>query len=329
MNLLVHSIVAGRMEVYKVLGWRVLAQKVSHDTHREIYGTNSQTTHLSTLSGHATSSVNLFDDDSGLDVEGSPYVRDVSGTQDNPASSAATEIGAIRAPARPMHSAPINSGCEGGGPPAPKTGSEKKIPKPRGQAGKDFSIAEKNGPSRFEEKARLLQCPPGESPTCLQTDNSPCLTQICPIREVRGDLTLNAHLPFERSWCDIPAASKATLFAVVSDLLPHNIQACLPPLCRPQDTHPFLSRFENDWATEAIICQYLKNKRKTLYKAGSLEKPKGYEYLKENAAKRDQSKSRKKTATKIYEANKLEHKKAKGVPEAHEAALQEGCGGRR
>lgn len=145
MNLLVHSIVAGRMEVYKVLGWRVLAQKVSHDTHREIYGTNSQTTHLSTLSGHATSSVNLFDDDSGLDVEGSPYVRDVSGTQDNPASSAATEIGAIRAPACPMHSAPINSGREGGGPPAPKTGSEKKIPKPRGQAGKDFSIAEKMG----------------------------------------------------------------------------------------------------------------------------------------------------------------------------------------
>ncbi len=78
-----------------------------------------------------------------------------------------------------------------------------------------------------------------------------------------------------------------------------------------RDTHPFLSRFENDWATEAIIRQYLKNKRKTLYKAGSLEKPKGYEYLKENAAKRDQSKSRKKTATKIYEANKLEHKKAK------------------
>ncbi|KAK0470470.1 uncharacterized protein EV420DRAFT_1473526 [Desarmillaria tabescens] len=249
MNLLAHNIVVGKTRVYQAL--------------------ECQTIYLSTSSGHRT--VDLFDDDSSVNLEGSSHVHNADGAQNTPTSGAATEIGAIRAPAHPMHSVPVNSGRKGGGQPALKTGSEKKVPKPHGQAGKDFLIAEKMGLAGSRKKR----------------DRYNAL-----LRSAR-DLTLNAHLPFERSWCDIPAASKATLFAVA------------------QDVHPFLSHFENDWATEAIVHQYMKNKRKTLYKAGSLEKPKGYKYLKENAAKRDQSKSHKKTATKNYEANKLEHKKAK------------------
>lgn len=63
-----------------------------------------------------------------------------------------------------------------------------------------------------------------------------------------------------------------------------------------RDRHPFLSRFEQDWATEEIVKQYVKNKRKNHYAHGWLEVPEKYTYLKQNSSKRDPGGSRSKKA---------------------------------
>jgi hypothetical protein len=52
----------------------------------------------------------------------------------------------------------------------------------------------------------------------------------------------------------------------------------------------------NDWATEEIVKQYMKNKRKHHYKNGWLDVPERYAYLKDNAYKRNPTSSRKKRA---------------------------------
>jgi hypothetical protein len=48
---------------------------------------------------------------------------------------------------------------------------------------------------------------------------------------------------------------------------------------------PYLKRFANDWATQALAMQLLKNKRAHSYRCGYLEVPERYAYLKETAAK--------------------------------------------
>lgn len=52
----------------------------------------------------------------------------------------------------------------------------------------------------------------------------------------------------------------------------------------------------NDWATEEIVKQYAKNKRKNHYDNGWLEVPQKYAHLKGNASKRNPTASRKKRA---------------------------------
>jgi hypothetical protein len=57
-----------------------------------------------------------------------------------------------------------------------------------------------------------------------------------------------------------------------------------------------LKRFVNDWATEEIVKQYMKNKQKNHYKNGWLPVPEKYKYLKENSRKRNPQGSRIKRA---------------------------------
>ncbi|KAG5649488.1 hypothetical protein H0H81_003542 [Sphagnurus paluster] len=45
-------------------------------------------------------------------------------------------------------------------------------------------------------------------------------------------------------------------------------------------------QYVNNWATEELTKQYLKNKRNHAYKMGYIECPAGYDHLKENASKR-------------------------------------------
>lgn len=52
---------------------------------------------------------------------------------------------------------------------------------------------------------------------------------------------------------------------------------------------PYLARYQNDWATEELAKQYLKNKRKNAYKNGWLAVPTKYSHLKANAACRSAS----------------------------------------
>jgi len=63
-----------------------------------------------------------------------------------------------------------------------------------------------------------------------------------------------------------------------------------------RDQHPFLARFERDWATEEIVKQFVKNKRKNHYANGWLEVPAKYAYLKQNSMKRNPTASRSKKA---------------------------------
>ena len=50
-----------------------------------------------------------------------------------------------------------------------------------------------------------------------------------------------------------------------------------------------LDRYEQDWATEGLARQYLKNKRSYGYRQGRLDVPAKYEYLKNNAAQRSEA----------------------------------------
>ncbi|KAJ7206882.1 hypothetical protein GGX14DRAFT_456951 [Mycena pura] len=96
------------------------------------------------------------------------------------------------------------------------------------------------------------------------------------LRELFGNSRINWELP----WAQVPAAAKAQLFAIA------------------RKHHPYLAEFQNDWATEEIVKQYVKNKRNNAYKKGYIDVPPKYAYLKENAAKRDPSKPRGKKASK-------------------------------
>jgi hypothetical protein len=63
-----------------------------------------------------------------------------------------------------------------------------------------------------------------------------------------------------------------------------------------RDQHPYLRRFANDWATEELVKQYLKNRRGNHYANGWLDVPAKYDYLKANSQKRNPSGSRRKKA---------------------------------
>ncbi|THU75863.1 hypothetical protein K435DRAFT_905802 [Dendrothele bispora CBS 962.96] len=147
----------------------------------------------------------------------------------------------------------------------------RKIPKPQGQAQKDYSLAVKMGLSK-SRKSRLLY-------NAL-------------LRAMR-DAVSASRIPWQKEWANIDAADEAMLFAVM------------------RERNAFLKRFQNEWASEAMVRQYLKNKRKRHYQLGTLEVPQKYEYLKDNASKRDQSKTRKRRALQDYNQRKARTRAAK------------------
>jgi hypothetical protein len=56
--------------------------------------------------------------------------------------------------------------------------------------------------------------------------------------------------------------------------------------CQAHEEAPFLKKFSNDWPTQALTMQLLKNKRGYSYCRGYLNVPNKYAYLKGNAAKK-------------------------------------------
>ncbi|KAJ7206494.1 hypothetical protein GGX14DRAFT_457089, partial [Mycena pura] len=104
--------------------------------------------------------------------------------------------------------------------------------------------------------------------------------QLSTIQRNLRELFGNSRINWELLWAQVPAAAKAQLFAIA------------------RKHHPYLAEFQNDWATEEIVKQYVKNKRNNAYKKGYIDVPPKCAYLKENAAKRDPSKPRGKKASK-------------------------------
>ncbi|KAJ7655447.1 hypothetical protein B0H17DRAFT_1073443 [Mycena rosella] len=135
----------------------------------------------------------------------------------------------------------------------PITASTEKIPRPAGSAGNTFNIQNEMGLGGSRANRDIYKAL---------------------MRNVR-DLTLQAGINWELPWAQIPASNKASLFDVA------------------RARHPILEDYVNDWATEEIVKQYIKNKRRNGYKNNWLEVPEKYAYLKTNSAKRDQSASRK------------------------------------
>jgi len=63
-------------------------------------------------------------------------------------------------------------------------------------------------------------------------------------------------------------------------------------LHQAREEAPYLKKFANDWATQALAMQLMKNKRAHAYRRGYLEVPERYAYLKETSAKRYEGRSR-------------------------------------
>ncbi|KAF8801560.1 hypothetical protein BYT27DRAFT_7309677 [Phlegmacium glaucopus] len=141
---------------------------------------------------------------------------------------------------------------------------EGSIPRPRGSSGNGFSIQVAMGLATSDKKKAIY--------TGVQ-------------RYLR-DLALSAHLNWELSWAEIPAEAKVKMYKVA------------------HENHPFLKQYQNDWATEEIVKQYFKNKRKHAYKSKWLEPPTKYQHLTEASQKRTTSGSRVKKATIVLATKK-------------------------
>jgi hypothetical protein len=81
-----------------------------------------------------------------------------------------------------------------------------------------------------------------------------------------------------------------------------DIYSILTYFAQARKDQPFLTRYQNDWATEEIAKQYLKNKRKNAYKHGWLTVPDNYSHLKQNSDHRSKSGSRTSKAKVMREA---------------------------
>jgi hypothetical protein len=68
----------------------------------------------------------------------------------------------------------------------------------------------------------------------------------------------------------------------------------------------------NDWATEEIVKQYMKNKRKHHYRHGWLDVPERYKYLKNNSDKRNPNGSRRKKGLGAVETGEVGAKNPQG-----------------
>ncbi|KAJ7232993.1 hypothetical protein B0H12DRAFT_1239481 [Mycena haematopus] len=158
-----------------------------------------------------------------------------------------------------------------------KGATREPVPRPAGTAGMDFSIQEAMGLAGSHQDYE----------------------QYKSIQRAVRDLALNARINWELPWKQIPVQQKSTLFDVA------------------RGRHPYLAEFHNDWATEELVKQWMKNRRSRAYKKQWIPVPAGYGHLKGNAAKRNpsaprgrQNKIAKASAAKKTAAKKKAPKKA-------------------
>ncbi|KAJ7310836.1 hypothetical protein DFH08DRAFT_1088007 [Mycena albidolilacea] len=143
------------------------------------------------------------------------------------------------------------------------------VPRPAGSAGNNFNIQNEMGLG----------------------GNTNDREQYLAIMRNMHDLTHQASINWEQPWAKTPAGAKEKLFAVA------------------RERHPILKHYENDWATEELVKQYIKNKRCHGYRKGFLERPAQYDYLKTNSAKRNPSAPRGPRVA-VRQSKKVAEKKA-------------------
>ncbi|KAJ7131800.1 hypothetical protein C8R43DRAFT_1133477 [Mycena crocata] len=85
------------------------------------------------------------------------------------------------------------------------------------------------------------------------------------------DLVFEAGIKWEVPWAKTPAELKGKFYAVA------------------RERHPILKRYVNDWATDELAKQFIRNRRRNEYKKGTLQRPAEFAYLKANSAKRNPS----------------------------------------
>ncbi|KAJ7055626.1 hypothetical protein C8F01DRAFT_1087923 [Mycena amicta] len=88
------------------------------------------------------------------------------------------------------------------------------------------------------------------------------------------EIVIQVQMPWHKDWRQIPSQFKTDAYTLA------------------RTRQPYLARFEDDWATQEIICQYIHNRKTTAYRKGLLARPEKYKHCKANAAKRDQTKPR-------------------------------------
>lgn len=92
-------------------------------------------------------------------------------------------------------------------------------------------------------------------------------------------------------------------------------------LPQARERHPILKKYMHDWATEELVKQYVKNKRKNGYNKGWLEVPEKYAYLKDNSSKRGTAPRKKKGLLALEAAQKAKAaSKRKGHGSARKSA---------
>ncbi|TFK65414.1 hypothetical protein BDN72DRAFT_845569 [Pluteus cervinus] len=133
---------------------------------------------------------------------------------------------------------------------------EDMIPRPKGTAGKDFSIQVEMRLASSENKDEKYKA----------------------VLRSLHDLVLGARLEWTLPWKAISTGDKAKLFQVA------------------REHHPILKRYTNDWATEELVKRFLKNRRSYHYARKWLVPPTKYAYLKANASNRKSNGSRVKRA---------------------------------
>ncbi|KAF9009789.1 hypothetical protein BDZ89DRAFT_1078339 [Hymenopellis radicata] len=96
------------------------------------------------------------------------------------------------------------------------------------------------------------------------------------IQRTLKDVVHEAHMPWQLEWSKIPPQKKVDLFSLARVRIPH------------------LARYENDWATEVLVRQYMKNRRGDARKKGTLDAadPAKYGHLKANSLRRSSTGSR-------------------------------------
>ena len=96
---------------------------------------------------------------------------------------------------------------------------------------------------------------------------------------------LNAGIDWSRPWPEVPSQEKSMLYKMVRDT-PVRIANTLPWLSQVRHQIPYMTRFDDDWATAEIARGYASHLRSEARKNDELPLDPRYNYLTANSAKR-------------------------------------------